>query len=433
MTYKIKIPKIMFLALDIARFYRRVYFNTNDLAELANKYKKDLVRQRADKTDYKYLDDTKHGGLRGNFSTLVTWKGFVKRGSTIVNRCSIGKDGRLVNAICKGEIILNKEDLTAHTTNKKLKRLLELETWLLNIREGQAHIKVMLERNKKIQLKRDNDNFPKVSVVKTSREQYFIRAIVNNFADNKNSILEYNISDLWEGTKLKKKNLHVLIVIPSKKNPWDKIYAVRNEDLFKHKPILIYVDLRKNICFDKHDNGYKLYTLEEALNEFSNGEANIEKRLEHRWEDIKLRECDIEVDSHKTKKDEFNIFLDKFLEWKKIFYIDGKKVVDIKVSSSGGPDVILIYSGGTTQKLELEHSWQDYIVHKHHEDNAWSGSWLFADEEWDGDKILNLFKALKPVHNERIPDVFLCVYRKQRKAYRVNWGSGVFEEIDLKF
>ena len=109
MTYRIKIPKIMFLALDIARFYRRVYFNTNDLAELANKYKKDLVRQRADKTDYKYFDDTKHGGLRGNFSTLITWKGFVKRGSVIVSRYSIGKDGRLANAICKGEIILNKE------------------------------------------------------------------------------------------------------------------------------------------------------------------------------------------------------------------------------------------------------------------------------------------------------------------------------------
>lgn len=433
MTYKIKIPKILFLALDLARFYRCVYFNTNDLAELANKYKKDLVRQRADKTDYKYLDDTKHGGLRGNFSTLLTWKGFVKKGSVIVNICSIGKDKRLANAICKGEIILDKKDLTAYTTNKKLKQLLEIEAWLLNVREGQAHIKVMLERNKKIQLKRDNDNFPKVSVVKTSKDQYFIRAIVNNFADNKNTIFEYNISDLWKGTKIKKKNLHVLIVIPNKKNPWSRIYAVRNEDLFKHKPILIYVDLRKNICFDKHDNSYKLYTLEEALGEFSNGEANIEKRLEHRWEDIKLRECDIEVGSNKTKKDEFNIFLDKFLEWEKIFHIDDKKVVDIKVSSSGGPDVILIYSGGTTQKLELEHTWKDYISHKHHQDNAWSGSWLFADEEWDENKIFSLFKGLKQSHDKRIPDVFLCIHNGERKSYRVNWSKGTFEEISLKF
>ena len=43
MTYKIKIPKILFLALDIAKFYRRTFFNTSDLAELANKYKKDLA------------------------------------------------------------------------------------------------------------------------------------------------------------------------------------------------------------------------------------------------------------------------------------------------------------------------------------------------------------------------------------------------------
>src|SRR3989338_6614531 len=123
MTYKIKIPKILFLALDIAGFYRRDFFNTNDLAELANKYKSDLVRQRADKTDYKYINDTKFGGLRGNFSTLITWKGFVKRGTTIVNRCNIGRDGRIVNAICKGDIILNRKDLTAHTSNEKLKEL----------------------------------------------------------------------------------------------------------------------------------------------------------------------------------------------------------------------------------------------------------------------------------------------------------------------
>lgn len=433
MTYKIRIPKILFLALDIAKFYRRDFFNTNDLAKLANRYKKDLVRQRADKTDYKYLDDTKFGGLRGNFSTLITWKGLVKRGSTIVNRCSIGRDGRIVNAICKGEIILNREDLAAYTNNKKLKQLLELEAWLLNIRERQAHIKLMLENNSKIHLKRDNDNFPKVSVVKTSKEQYFIRALVNNFADNKNTILEYSIYNLWEGTKLKKKNLHLLIVIPSKNNPWDKIYAIRNEDLFKNKPILIYVDLKRNICSDKYSNVYKLYTLEEAIDNFSHGDANIEKRLEHNWEDLKLRECDREVDFSKTKQDEFNIFLNNFLDWKKSFYVDGKRVVDIRVSSSGGPDVILIYSGGTTQKLELEHGWKDYINHKHYQDNAWSDSWLFADEEWNEYKVFDLFKGLKPIHNKRIPDVFLCIHNGKRKAYRANWDKGAFEEINLKF
>jgi len=433
MTYKIKIPKILFLALDIAKFYRRDFFNTNDLAELANRYKKDLVRQRIDKTDYKYLEDTKFGGLRGNFSTLITWKGFVKRGSTIVNRCSIGRDGRIVNAVCKGEIILNKEDLTAYTNNEKLKELLEIEAWLLNVRERQAHIKIMLEGNPAIDLKRDNDNFPKESVVVTSKGQYLIRALLNNFADSKNTILEYTIDNLWQGTKLKKKNLHLLVVVPSADNPWDKIYAIKNEELFQNKPMLIYVDLKRNICFDKYNTNYKLYTLNEALSEFSHGDANIEKRLEHNWDDLKIKECNKEVDFRETKQSEFNEFLNNFLNWERSFYIDGKKVIDIKESSSGGPDVILVFSGGTTQKLELEHNWKDYIDHKHYQDNAWSGVWLFADEEWDRDRILSLFKVLKPIHNERIPDVFLCIYRKQRKAYRANWGRGIFEEIDLKF
>lgn len=52
--YKVEIPKILFLALDIASFYRKSFFNTNDLAELSNRYKSDLVRQRVDKKDYKY-------------------------------------------------------------------------------------------------------------------------------------------------------------------------------------------------------------------------------------------------------------------------------------------------------------------------------------------------------------------------------------------
>lgn len=433
MTYKIKIPKILFLALDIARFYKGNFFNTNDLAELANRYKKDLVRQREDKTDYKYLEDTKFGGLRGNFSTLLTWKGFVKRGSSVVNRCGIGRDGRIVNAICKGEIILNREDLSAHTGNKKLKQLLEMESWLFNVREGQAHIKAMLGRNSEIQLKRDSDNFPKESVVSTANNQYFIRAIVNNFADSKNTVLEYNICNLWEGTKLKKKNLHLLVVIPAKDNSWDRIRTIRNEDLFQNKPLRIYIDLKKETCFDRDNNKYKLYNLKETVDIFSHGDANIEKRLEHNWGDLKHRECDKETDFRRTKQGEFDAFLNNFLGWKQSFYIDGKRVDKIRNSASGGPDIILMYSGGTTQKLELEHKWKDYIDHKHYQDNAWSGSWLFADEEWDKDKIFILFKKLKLTHNKRIPDVFLCVHNGERKVYRVNWNSGTSEEIVLKF
>ncbi|MBU4338455.1 hypothetical protein KKB43_03625 [Patescibacteria group bacterium] len=121
--YRVEIPKILFLALDIASFYRNSFFNTNDLAELSNRYKSDLVRQRIDKKDYKYLEDTRFGGLRGNFSTLLTWRGLVKRGSAIINSYSLGKDNRLVNAICNGKIILNREDLSACTNDGALKNL----------------------------------------------------------------------------------------------------------------------------------------------------------------------------------------------------------------------------------------------------------------------------------------------------------------------
>ena len=52
--FKVEIPKILFLALDIASFYRNNFFNTNDLAELSNRYKSDLVRLKVNKKDYKY-------------------------------------------------------------------------------------------------------------------------------------------------------------------------------------------------------------------------------------------------------------------------------------------------------------------------------------------------------------------------------------------
>ncbi|MEK7071746.1 MAG: hypothetical protein AAB959_00450, partial [Patescibacteria group bacterium] len=187
--FKIEIPKILFLALDVASFYRNSFFNTNDLAELSNRYKSDLVRLRVDKKDYKYLDDTRFGGLRGNFSTLLTWRGLVKRGSIIVNTYSLGRDNRLVNATCNGKIILNREDLAAYTNDQKLRKMLETEAWLLNIREAQAHVKVMLKKNPGIPLKRDNINFPKEAVFKSVNGQYFIRSLVNNFIDPNNNIL----------------------------------------------------------------------------------------------------------------------------------------------------------------------------------------------------------------------------------------------------
>ena len=65
--HKLNYQKFLFLALDIASFYRNNFFNTNDLAELSNRYKSDLVRLTVNKTDYKYLNDTRFGGLREIF------------------------------------------------------------------------------------------------------------------------------------------------------------------------------------------------------------------------------------------------------------------------------------------------------------------------------------------------------------------------------
>ena len=430
--YKIKIPKILFLALDMVSFYRRSFFNTNDLTEYANKYKNDLVRMRSDKIDYRYLDDTNFGGLRGNFSTLLTWKGLVKRGNRIVSRYNIGRDNKLINSVWNGKIILDKEKLTANTNDEKLKVILEQESSLLNIREKQAHIKQELEKNSGVPLLRDFSNFPKISVVK-SNNRYFIRSMVNNYVDGKKNIMEYSILNLWEGKKLKKKNIHPLIVIPSNKNFWDKIYAIRNEDLFDEKPLLLYVDIARKECFDKNKRKYKLYILSEAIREFSNGDDNIEKRLDYDWEELKERECKEETGQKEIKEDEYSIFLNLFLRWQKNFIIDNKKVIDIKVSSSGGPDVVLFFSGGTRQNLELEHTWKSYIYHGHYNHNAWSNVWLFSEEEWNENLILKLFRELKKIHHERIPDVFLCVHKDERKAYKIDWNSEKFDEIKLEF
>lgn len=392
--FKVEIPKILFLALDMASFYRNNFFNTNDLAELSNRYKSDLVRFKVYKKDYKYLDDTRFGGLRGNFSTLLTWQGLVKRGSNVVNTYSLGRDTRLVNAICNGEIILNREDLAAYTKDERLKKLLEIEAWLLNVRESQAHVKVMLEKNPSIPMRRDDINFPKEAVFKSTNGQYFIRSLVNNFIDSTDTILQFSIINLWEGKKFRKKNLHPLVVLPTKESPWGRgIYAIKNEDLFEHKPILLNVNLGTKHCEDKNRNTYKLYSLEEALAEFSKEDDNIENRLNYEWDSLKKQYCEQEVDYEVRKEDEFSNFLRLFLDWQRNFFIDGKEVVDIKVISSGGPDVELLFSGGTTQKIELEHSWNNYLDHGHQNNNAFNKVWVFSEEEFNLEKILKLFSA----------------------------------------
>lgn len=432
--FKVKIPKILFLALDIASFYRNNFFNTNDLAQLSNRYKGELVRLRIDKKYYKYLDDTRFGGLRGNFSTLLTWRGLVKRGSSIISSYSLGKDNRLLNAICNGKIILNREDLAAYTNDAKLKKLLEMEAWRLNIRESQAHVKVRLGRNTNIPLKRDNINFPKESVFKSVNGQYFIRGFVNNFVGATDNILQFSIINLWEGKKFHKKNLHPLIVLPTKDNPWNEIYAVKNEDLYRSKPILLNVNLTTKICTDKDGKIYKLYTLSQALADFSKENDNIKNRLDYNWDELKKKYCEEEVDYKVRKEDEFSNFLRLFLDWHKNFFIDNKKVIDVRVISSGGPDVELTFQGGNTQKLELEHSWNSYIDHGHQNNSAFKNVWIFAEEKINFDKIFRIFSGQKKKNNDRIPDVFLGFDENNKRCvYKINWKNKNFEVLNFRF
>jgi len=432
-TYKIEIPKILFLALDISCFYRHSFFNTNDLTILANRYKKELVRQRKDKIDYKYLEDTNFGGLRGNFSTLLTWRGLVKRGSRIVSSYSVGKDNKLVNAVYNGKIILDRSVLCAYTNDEKLKRILENEAWLLSVREKQAHVKIMLEKNPNIPLKRDYDNFPKVAVFKSDKKQYYIRALINNFADNSKKIIEYNLINLWQGKKYKKKNIHLLVIIPKKNNPWADIYALKSEDLYDNKPILLRINLDNKKCLDENGNSYEIYPLSVAIDEFTKENENVRNRLEYDWDKFKKQICDTKVDLKIKKEDEFSNFLREYLDWSKNFIIDGKEVVDIKIISSGGPDVQLVFSGGTTQMIELEHKWKNYLDHGHHHNHAFNNVWIYADEDIDEDRILKLYAKEKDKHGDRIPDVFLGLKDGKRKAYRVNWDSKNFKEIEVKF
>ena len=430
--YKVNLQKTFFLALEISGHYNKSYFNTNDLVKLANQYKADLVRTRVDKKDYKFLDDTKFGGLRGNFSTLLTLKGFVKRGNKIIPFYSLGMDGRIVNAVNNGEIILDSSDLTANTANEILKNLLEREVFLSKVRENQAHIKVMLEKDSvKLGIKRDNA-FKKDSVVVSSTGQYFLRGLLNNFINN--NTIEYNLYNYWSGKKIIKKNMHLLISIPLKDNSWAELYAIKFEDLIKNKPMYLMVSVDTKKCIDRLGNIYNLYNLEQAKKKFSDGNANINERLTYKWRDLINKESSDEVEIKKeVKQQETWVFIDKFLKLKKAFSVDGKDVVEYSMSSSGGCDVLLKYSGGTTQKLELEHDWKNYLDHRHHENNAWADAWLFAEQEWNPSLIIKLFKPLKGKHGNRIPDVFLCFEKDQRKAYKANWIDESFKEIELKF
>ena len=86
---------------------------------------------------------------------------------------------------------------------------------------------------------------------------------------------------------------------------------------------------------------YKLYSFDEALAEFSREDENIKELLDYDWDKLKKQYCENEIDYEVRREDEFSTFLRLFLDWKRNFSIDGKDVVDIKIISSGGPDVEL--------------------------------------------------------------------------------------------
>lgn len=433
MRFSINLPKILYLTLLISKFAKNEkYYNTNDLIKLAHKMQPELVRTRKDKNDYKFLDDTNFGGLRGNFSTVLTFKGFINRNNKYISYYGLGTTDRLFNAFKNGEIILDAQKYCAYTNNIELKNTLEKEINNFTIRENQAHIKNFLEKNPNFPLIRDDINFPKKGVFKSQNNQYFLRILFNTFKSE--NIVEFNMLQYLEGTKIKQFNIHPLFVIPSYENAWKEFYVIDSKEIIINTPLLMYFDKKREKFYDSNGNTYSFYNLYENLDNISNQNGNIDERLSYSWKKVRKQlVTDYTEGVSEVKKDEFSLFLENFLHWKKAFNIYNKDVVHITVSSSGGADVILQFSGGTTQKLELEHKWNNYIQHGHHTSQAWKDTWLYADEEWNFDKIKQIFTPHLSKHIDSIPKVFLCVnpQTKRKEAYKVDWDTLTFTKINI--
>lgn len=405
------------------------YDNTNTLAELASDYASHLVRTRKDKYDYKFFEDTRHGGLRGNLSTALTLRGYIKYGN---GRCTayygIGKNDALVNAVIRGDIILDEQKLCAHTNKEQLKQLLENEAAVFTVRENQAHLKTYLLSNPDFPFKRDTENYPKKGVMHYQKRIYCLRLLLNRIANPE--VFEYNLLDYWQGTKIRQKNLHAMIIVPRVNSStnivesFDNFRMLKSEDLMK-SPSLLWQYNAKSRDFIAVDSGHKIptYSIEDALNSFSLGHENISLRLQYNWEEIRSGFCQhFSNDIKNIKPTESFVFLRDFLRDSPGFIIEGKTVVNWLESASGGPDIILKYAGGTEQKLELEHSWSHFIQHNHHKKVAWKGAWLYANESWDFDKIKQLF--LQPyLEGYYVPEVFLFTNEGKKAGMRITWSS----------
>ena len=392
--YTVKIQQKLCLVLDLLKYMKGIYFNTNDLVNFAEKYKSAEVRLREDKTDYIYYDDTRRGGLRGNFSNILTAQGFFKKENRIETYYGLGYRSRILNAVHSGKIILQEEDgkYFALTKDKDLADLIETENRLCRIREQQSHIKTYLERDNTKGIERASKRFPKESVVKTKDNILFLRAKINNFKDKET--LEYKLIPYWEGTKLNRYNIHLMIVLPDNEDGWGEFFAIQFEKLFENKPTSLFINIKNKKCTDEYDNEYTLIPFEDAKLKFSKEDKNAVQRLNYNWNDLKEKFWEKEKNNQENnhfEHDEYSLFVDKFLNWEKRFKIGKLEVVNISVSSSGGADVRLEFSGGTKQKMELEHKWKNYLSHGHHKNNSWENTWLWAEEVLDYEIIKKYF------------------------------------------
>lgn len=405
------------------------YDNTNTLAELASGYANHLVRTRKDKQDYKFFEDTRHGGLRGNLSTALTLRGYIEYGN---GRCTayygIGRNDTLVNAVVKGDIILDEQKLCAHTNKEHLKRLLENEATVFTARENQAHLKSYLLNNPDFPFERDTENYPKKGVMYYQKRIYCLRLLLNRIISPE--VFEYNLLDYWQGPKIRQRNLHAMIIVPRIDQSTNTVESfgdfrmLKSEDLMK-KPNLLWKYDTKSQVFVTVDDGHKIptYSIEEALRSFSLSYENVNLRLQYSWEDTRNGFCQHFSDDIKNiKPTEAFVFLKDFLQGSPEFTIEGKTVVNWLESASGGPDIIFKYAGGTEQKLELEHKWSHFIQHNHHKKVAWRGAWLYANESWDFDKIKRLFLQ-QYLDGCYVPEVFLFTNNGKKAGMRIAWSS----------
>lgn len=439
--YSVRVPKILYLSLLVLQYTKsNGYANTNDMAKMANSIANGLVRTRKDKLDYKFLEDTKYGGLRGNFSTQMTLRGMIKKGSRYTAYYGIGADDRLLNAVIKGEIILDEpRSLTVHTNKLSLKKMLEHESKLLTLRETQAHIKKYIDEHPNLPFERDNLNFSKIAVVKSKRNNsYFMRILFNRFIDQNSTIIEYNLLNYWQRKSIKTHNMHVLFVIPKmvkngRNDYWNEIRAIKFEDLIKHKPLFIYYDTKRRKCYDSNQEIIETYDMDYAMLNFTSDSANINERLGYDWEETRE-----EFSEQKNaiipeiKPTEFFVFLENFLKFSFQFRVDGKVVDTLVESASGGPDVILTFTGGTKQPLELEHKWSHYIQHGHQNNKAFQGAWIYANEDWDFKKIKQIFYP-EFLKKKIVPSIFLFTTNGEKDARRVDWSldEPKDEKIDI--